>query len=485
MRVVVLGAGIAGLGSALALSRAGHEVTLVERDDIGRAVDAEDAFAARGRRGAPQTRHSHAFLARTRALLEREAPDVLSALYAAGVSELRFTDSLPPEMEGFVPEPADEELVALASRRTTFEWVLRDRPVAGGTVELVHDVAAGLESDQPGRGGGPSRAGTGPAIPRVTGVRLTSGRRLRADAVVDATGRRSPLVSWVDDVGSLPPEVVSADTGIVYSTRFYRLAEDAERPPADGPIGGDLGYMKYAVFPADNRTFSITFAVPTSDADLRVLLHEGPFDRAADAMPGTAAWVEPGRSSPITGVEVMARLVNRKVDLVVRGSPVVTGFFAVGDSQVCTNPLYGRGCSLALVHAYLLSGVLAEHDPAGAEAAVAFHEATQAELVPWYVAAVAQDAESTPASGSGGGGGGGDGVAGMGNLVRDGLLPAARRDPRVLRAFLRVLNLLDAPTAPMSDPYVLGKVLEAFQERDSRPPLVMGPRRGELLTTIV
>jgi 2-polyprenyl-6-methoxyphenol hydroxylase-like FAD-dependent oxidoreductase len=474
MRVVVLGAGIAGLGSALALGRAGHQVTLVERDDIGRAVDVEDAFAARGRRGAPQTRHSHAFLARTRALLEREAPDVLSALYAAGVSELRFTDSLPPEMEGFVPEPGDEDLVALASRRTTFEWVLRDLVTAGGAVELVHDVAAGLELDRPASGRGRTRPGPDQAVPRVTGVRLASGPRLQADAVVDATGRRSPLVAWLRDAGVTPPEVVSADSGIVYSTRFYRLADDAERPPADGPIGGDLGYMKYAIFPADNRTFSITFAVPTSDAALRVLLRDDPFDRAADAMPGTAAWVEPGRSERITGVEVMARLVNRNVDFVVGGRPVVTGLFAVGDSQVCTNPLYGRGCSLALVHAYLLSGVLTQHDPGGPEAAAAFHQLTDAELGPWYQAAVAQDAESSSASDE----------LGPGSLVRDGLLPAARRDPRVLRAFLRVVNLLDVPTAPMSDPHVLGKVLEAFQERENRPPLVLGPPRRELLAAI-
>jgi hypothetical protein len=36
----------------------------------------------------------------------------------------------------------------------------------------------------------------------------------------------------------------------------------------------------------------------------------------------------------------------------------------------------------------------------------------------------------------------------------------------------------------MSDPYVLGKVMESFQQRESRPPLVMGPRRAELLTAI-
>jgi 2-polyprenyl-6-methoxyphenol hydroxylase-like FAD-dependent oxidoreductase len=34
MRVAVLGAGIAGPAAALALARAGHQVTLVERDDV-------------------------------------------------------------------------------------------------------------------------------------------------------------------------------------------------------------------------------------------------------------------------------------------------------------------------------------------------------------------------------------------------------------------------------------------------------------------
>ena len=474
MNVVVLGAGIGGLGAALTLGRAGHDVTLVERDDVGSAADPEEAFSARGRRGAPQTRHSHAFLARSRNLLASQAPDVLDALYAAGVSELRFTESLPPEMEGFMPEPEDEELVALACRRTTFEWVLRRIVLADGGTRLVHGTATALLTHAgaaaPG-GAGPKR---GPAL-RVGGVGLADGTALRADAVVDATGRRSPVASWLAAAGGRPPEVVSADTGIVYSTRFFRLADGADRPPADGPIGGDLGYMKYAVFPGDNRTFSITFAVPVADAELRVLLRDDPFDRAAEAMPGTAAWVEPGRSRPITGVEVMARLVNRKADFVVDGEPVATGLYAVGDSHVCTNPLYGRGCSLALVHAGLLADVLAEHDPGSEAAARAFHDATAAELVPWYHTAVAQDAESATGSAPG---------EGPGSLIRDGLLPAARRDPRVLRAFLRVLNLVDPPAAPMGDPYVLGKVMEAYQERDSRPPVMMGPPRTELLATI-
>lgn len=464
MKAVVLGAGIAGLGTALALGRQGHDVVLVERDDVGSASNAEEAFSGRGRRGAPQTRHSHAFLARTRNLLAREAPDVLDALTSVGVAELRFTDDLPPEMENFVPEPGDEELVALACRRTTFEWVLRDKVMEQRGAELVHGQVAQVIWTK--------TAGVAPA---VTGVRLADGRTIDADVVVDAMGRRSPIAGWLSDLPAGPPRVVSADTGIVYSTRFYRLEDGAERPQQEGPIGGDLGYMKYAIFPADNRTFSITFAVPTTDADLRVLLRTDPFDRAAVTMPATSRWVDPGRSSPITGVEVMARLVNRKVDFVIDGRPAITGLFAVGDSHICTNPLYGRGCSLALVHAYELSRVLAEHDARSVDAALAFHDATAAELVPWYDAAVAQDAESQAVA---------EGGVGFGSLVRDGLLPAARRDARVLRAFLRAFNLLEPPTSTMSDTYVVAKVLEAYQERETRVPLRLGPPRSELLAAI-
>src|SRR3954453_2650769 len=96
---VVIGGGVAGLGTALALSRAGgYHVTGVERDDAPLPETADEGFSqgkrraapAPGRgdgayrgvrpRGPPKTRHSHAFLARLRNLLRDRAPDVLEAL---------------------------------------------------------------------------------------------------------------------------------------------------------------------------------------------------------------------------------------------------------------------------------------------------------------------------------------------------------------------------------------------------------------------
>ncbi len=137
--MVVIGAGVAGLGSALALSRAGHPVTLIERDATPLPADPDAAFEW-DRRGAPQVRHSHALLARLRNLLRDRYPDVLADLLDAGATELRFTDTLPEEILDREPRPGDEDLVALACRRTTFEWVLRRTVLAAEGVRLLDGV---------------------------------------------------------------------------------------------------------------------------------------------------------------------------------------------------------------------------------------------------------------------------------------------------------------------------------------------------------
>ena len=80
MRIVVIGGGVAGLGAAHFLARDGHDVTVLERDATPLPATPAEAFAHWDRRGAPQVRHSHAFLARLRNLLRDRAPDLLAAL---------------------------------------------------------------------------------------------------------------------------------------------------------------------------------------------------------------------------------------------------------------------------------------------------------------------------------------------------------------------------------------------------------------------
>jgi 2-polyprenyl-6-methoxyphenol hydroxylase-like FAD-dependent oxidoreductase len=479
VRVVIAGAGIAGLGSALALARDGHAVTIIERDASAMPSTPEDAFSTWARRGAPQVRHSHAFLARLRNLLHDRAPDVLERLLASGATEIRFTEHLPETLTDHEKRPGDDLLVALACRRTTFEWVLRERVLSLSGVALRDGVeVVGLD------------VVTG-ARPRVTGVRVrdTAGdATVPADLFVDASGPRGNSERWLAAAGIDEPEAELHETGIVYLSRFYRLRPGAEMPVGEGPVAGDVGHLKFAVFLGDNRTFSVTLAVGSADTELRrPLTSASGFDAAASSLIPAQTWLD-GRAEPITDVHPMAGLRNRKRRFVVHGRPIVGAFVAVGDASVCTNPLYGRGCSLALVHAFGLADALREHERDLTAALVAFDDFTTEELDPWFRAAVLQDEESkafaaentdvaSPADD--------DPRAMLRAVMRDGLVPAIQTSPVVFRAFLRWFNLLARPDALIADGEVVSEVMAAYATRDSRPPPpAVGPTRDELLATL-
>ena len=335
MNIVVIGGGVAGLATALQLGRAGHTVTVIEHDDTPMPATADEAFEW-NRRGAPQVRHSHAFLARLRNLLRDHQPDILDALLAEGATEMRFGDGVPAEME-FAPEPGDDDLVMIACRRTTFEWVLRRAALAEANVTIRTGLAAvGLLASEPdaaapnpnpkpvAKGAPGDRIATSFGVgPTVAGVRLDDGSELVADLVVAANGRRSAVADWLAEIGARPVSETVEDTGIVYASRFYRLLAGADAPPRTGPIGGDLGYVKYGTFVGDNRTFSITLAVPTGDDELRRRLADPiAFDAATRSLPATAPWLD-GRAEPITpSVHMMAGFLNKWSDTSSTVSPL-------------------------------------------------------------------------------------------------------------------------------------------------------------------
>jgi 2-polyprenyl-6-methoxyphenol hydroxylase-like FAD-dependent oxidoreductase len=477
--VVVVGGGAAGLGTALALARTGRAVTVLERDDASLPASADEAFSAWPRRGAPQVHHSHAFLARLRCLLAARAPDLLAELLNQGAAEWRFCEHVPASVVGFEPRPDDEDLVALACRRTTFEWVLRRAAGAEPLITLRGSCPVlGLE------------VSAGRHVPRVVGVRTTGKEVVLGDLVVDAGGRNSALPAWLAEAGAASPHQRESDIGILYGSRFYRLRDSADVPESEGVVGGDLGYMKYGVFPADRGTFSITLAVPTDDAELRAVLRDGPFDALAAALPTTGDWLAGDRAEPISDVTVMARLRNRLRRVVVDGAPVATGIVLLGDAAVCTNPLYGRGTALALVHAYLLADTLADRSASRgvgldlAALAVAFDDVTRAELEPWYRASVFQDEQDLGARRASAAGD--EGPAKTLAAMRAALFSAVRTDPDVWRAFVRTFNLLDPPESMLTNPAVAAKVAETLQatadgSADAGEAPAAGPTRDETL----
>jgi len=479
--VVVIGGSVAGLGAGLALANDGHRVTILEGDASPMPESHVAAFERWERRGSPQTRHSHALLARLRNLIRDHAPELLAKLLACGAGELRFTDMLAQLGPDAAPQPGDDDVVLLACRRATFEWVLRRHVLDTGLVDFRDGVRVTGLLAKPG------------APPRVTGVRLAeAGGVLEADLVVDASGRRSKLRDWLAEAGCEPIRQESEPCGIFYTSRFYRLRDGVEPPALDGPIvGEDLGYLKIGLFPGDARIFSITLAASPDDDALRAVLHRPAFEAAAAALPQVAPWVDPGVSEPISEVHAMANLNNTRRFLVEAGEPRVTGFAAIGDALIHTNPITGRGCSLAWVGAFELARALADHGDDPRELVLAYDAAVEREIVPWYLMQVQQDRDAVEVSRAQQRGedpfrmvredGTNDPRAFMRSVIREGLIPALRSDATVLRRFMRLMNLLDPPADLMRDPAFFGRVVACWNQRDQREPERAGPRRAEML----
>jgi 2-polyprenyl-6-methoxyphenol hydroxylase-like FAD-dependent oxidoreductase len=448
-QAVILGGGIAGLAAARLVARHFSRVIVLERDTRIDVASPADAFTAWERSGVPQFRHSHAFLARLRLVLLAHMPDVLEQLRAAGVREIRLADTVPPDMS-FVARPDDEDVVLLACRRAVFEWALRESVRTRSNVELREGITvAGLS--------GTSRDGGRPV---VNGVRLADDTVIPAALVVDATGRRSRAPEWLAAIGAPHAKERSADTGIFYFTRFYRLRRGKPPRGVTGLVAGDLGWVKLAIFPGDGNTFSITVGTPTGDQALKALSDPAVFERFLSAFPSIAPWRAAGMSVPIAGrdtpVLVMGQLKNRLRRFVDDEGPLAPGFVAIGDSAYHSNPIYGRGCPMALVQAALLDEALGRHPGDVRAASVYLHRESEAELRPYWDAAVAADRRSNR-------NGKAAPTSAMAALVRmaesavgwwleRGLLPATRVDPVVFRGLLRVFHMLEPPEALLRSP---------------------------------
>ncbi len=398
-----------------------------------------------------------------------------------GARELTFEQGLPePLQRRYRAAAGDEELAVLVSRRTTIELVMR-RYVEGlpGAALRSSEFVTSLITD-----------GDGAGRLLVRGVGLEGGEIVPADIVVDAGGRFSPLIEALRSAGAVVNEEAEG-CGILYYTRFYRLLPGQGEPPRErAGTTGDLGYLKFAVFPADHGAFSITLAVPEVEHSLRVaVMRPETFDAICALLPGVAPWTHAARAAPQGRVLAMGALESRWRELAPERGPAALGFFLVGDSLVRTNPLFGRGCSFAAIQAHLLRDVLDETaDPT--EQAQLYSRRVLAELRPYYDEMAKQDRQAARRALNGLDP---DHRASLGarlmrRFVQDGLAIAVRRDVRLLREASRAFHMLAPPRAWAARPRTLALALASWargrRANEAFYPAEAGPRRPAMFAAL-
>lgn len=483
-RIAVAGAGMAGLATVLALACEGRTITVYDRDPPPPDISADAAFYDWERKGVTQLRHSHVFLGRLYTLIRDRYPALYDALKTAGTRTFTMEQGLPFPLQGqYRPAPGDEDFTFLFSRRTTLEFVIRRYVEALPGISFVTNVGVrGLCLE------------TRDGQVRATGLMISrdgSEQTVEADIVIDACGRMSPFPDWLKEAGVVIREETSP-AGILYFTRHYRFLPGAREPERTAiPGAGDLGYLKYGIFNADNRHFSITLAVPEIELQLRTaIVKPEVFDAVCGELPAVKPWLEPERSEAVSRVFSMGNLHNVwRHFLSEQGTALVENFFAVGDSANRTNPLYGRGCSSAFVGAECLAEALSvSSNPQGR--ARAYDAALTREVRAYWNAMVRQDQaairraqnEQNPYHQP----------SLKGRIVKsfldDAVGPATRGNLHVFRALIKSFHMMDAPAAWLMKPSIVARVLAMWaRPRSGKAHLMvpkLGPERRDMLNAL-
>jgi 2-polyprenyl-6-methoxyphenol hydroxylase-like FAD-dependent oxidoreductase len=433
---IVIGASISGLMAARALANYFKQVTVIERDILPPVGEP--------RKGVPQGRHAHVLLSRGCDLLESFFPGLTQELVGQGAMAGDLSETVRWFSDGAYTRNFHSGLFSMQASRPLLEGNVYRRLCALPNLTLLenHD-ATGLLTTPGGKG----------IDVRVTGLRVVdrsqakpAEKTLEADLVVDAGGRGSRGITWLESMGYPRPEEEHIKMDLAYTTReFRRLPEH---------VGG---HSPVVILPSDkNRRGATLLAVEGGRWIVTQAAYLG--DAAPADLEGFIAFAHsldaPDCYEVVKNAEPLGEASTYKYPASQRRhyeklTRFPEGYLVVGDAICSFNPIYGQGMTTAASEAALLDECLREGLPGLARRF--FRRASRLLDAPWNIAAGGDlaypevEGKHVPAQR----------LVGM---YLDRLLKASREDTVLNVAFQRVTNLLDPP-ANLFRPNIVIRVL--------------------------
>lgn len=330
---VVIGSSIAGLTAARVLADHCERVTIIERD-IAPTVN-------EFRKGVPQARHPHILLKGGEQVLEGLFPGLRKELFNHDAHSINMGSDMDWFMLGQWRAKFTSAIVNVACSRPLLESVIHSRLVAHPKVTFIQESeAVGLLVDE--------------SKMHVAGVRVRSRKdqtvsEIKAELVVDASGRDSDTPRWLNSLGFPAPTEDSVTSKPGYATRIYNIPANFKnewkaiyiQPSAPNLTRGAI------IVPMEGNRWHVTVFGMAGDYPPTT---ETGFLEYAQSLPDQRIYEAIKDATPLTEVWSFRRGENR-LRHYEQLSRYLEGFLVFGDAVYALNPVYGQGMTVAALGA--------------------------------------------------------------------------------------------------------------------------------------
>ncbi len=438
---IIIGGGMAGLSCAAVLARHYSRVTIIDRDPT--------PTEATVRPGVPQGHHVHVLLTRGWRLLDDLFPGLDARLLAAGAKPVDWIGDViwetPFGRAPRVPSPLHSRLCS----RALLEHAVRAELLAKTPqVRLLSGYeVTGLQSSA--SGGQATVHGVVAHAHRQNDATQLREEDLRADLVVDTSGRSSKSSTWLTELGCGTAKETVIDARLGYASRIYRRRPDVDwkilyvmnRAPASPQSG--------VIYEIEDDRWVVTLVgyngcFPPTD--------EAGFLEFARDLAKPAIYEQLKKAEPLSKIHGYRRTENRLRHFdKLRRWPA--GFIILGDACCTLNPVYGQGMTLASISTSILDSLLAE-GPSAKRLPKLFQRRLKAALKSPFTTATGDDLRWPETTGRA--------PPGLRLLhgVVDRVMSAATHDPKLHLRLMEVLHMI-RPTSALLQPWILRRALRA------------------------